>query len=95
MRNSHIPAALAHANRVAPRKDTRWTKAFIREMDRLVALHDESKEPVPYEPKEPVISQQSALLQTILDANRFSRVTPDSASQAESVSESARELGNE
>jgi hypothetical protein len=77
-RNSHIPAAMAFADKKAGRLDSLWTRRFIRRMDELMR-GDQPQEPAP------VVNQQTALLQAMLDANRFSHVRPP---QAESVSES-------
>jgi hypothetical protein len=81
-RNSHIPAAMAFADRKASRAEAVWTRIFIRKMDELVS-GAQPKEPAPA----PVVNQQSALLRAMLDANRFSHV--DRPPQAESVPESA------
>jgi hypothetical protein len=80
-RNSRLDEAMAFADRKASRSEALWTRVFIRRMEEQVRgnLHD--KEPAPA----PVV-QQSALLQAMLDANRFSHaIRPP---QAESVSES-------
>jgi hypothetical protein len=82
-RNSRLDEAMDFADRKAGRRlDPQWTRIFIKKMDELVhgaALHDEPKEVT-------LASSPSALLQAMLDANRFSHaIRPP---QAESVSES-------
>src|SRR4030095_4955775 len=85
-RNALIPKAIEYADKRESRNTNAWTRVFIRKMDGL--MRGDHQEPAPA----PVVNQQSALLQAMLDANRFSHaVRPP---QAESISESVGD-GNE
>ncbi len=80
MRNSHIPAAEAFADRKARRSDPLWTRVFIRRMDMLVkadlgsnSQHD-SQYDSPHDsqhdtqPTEPINKPRGGTLGPLLDA---------------------------